>query len=302
MTDDKRTDFLLHRAETIGRDIREAESIDTDRAYRRVEHRINTRARQLVVEKLIQYAACLTIPLLLSTAVLAYMQFRKAKEPVRYAEITASRGVVLRYELPDNSVVWLNAGSRLRYPTEFRGGDRQVELTGEGYFEVAADKKHPFYVNTPSGLQVNVCGTKFDVSAYNEDTTVETVLEQGVVNIVIPGEGYLTMKPGEMVSYDKQTRKLVRSEIDTYGKTAWRDGKLIFRNASLDEIFNRLERHFNVDIELSNPRGRKYHYWATFRNETLHQVLDYLSRSTDMTWSQEDDNTKKRTTIHIKLK
>ena len=80
---------------------------------------------------------------------------------------------MIRYELPDHSVVWLNAGSTLRYPTVFREENRNVTLKGEAYFEVQADHKRPFYVNTPSGLSVYVYGTKFNVAAYEDDSNIE---------------------------------------------------------------------------------------------------------------------------------
>src|SRR5699024_8332285 len=103
----------------------------------------------------------------------------------KYAEIAAT-GAVIRYELPDHSVVWLNSGSTLRYPTVFKKENRNVMLKGEAYFEVQADKERPFYVNTPAGLSVYVYGTKFNVNAYEDDNSIETVLEKGKVNVVSP--------------------------------------------------------------------------------------------------------------------
>ena len=88
--------------------------------------------------------------------------------------------------------------------------------------------------------------------------------------------------------YDKQTQESRKDKVDVYGKVAWKDGKLIFRNASLEEIFKRLERHFNVDIQLNNKSGKEYKYRATFRTETLSQILDYLAKSATLKWKVED--------------
>lgn len=294
---------LTEEANALGQRLKDMESFGTAEAYAHVSQSIRAAERRSWRVRLTRYAACLALPLLLSTAALAYLLFTKPEEPVRYAEITALNGTTLRYELPDSSTVWLNSGSRLRYPTEFRGEERQVELSGEGYFEVSADKRHPFYVNTASGVSVYVYGTKFNVSAYEEDETVETTLDCGIVNVLIPGGGEpQVMRPGETLCYDRRTRQVTRSDTETLGKTAWRNGELVFRNTSLEEVMARLERHFNVNIELLNPKKRQYRYHATFRNENVYQILDYLSRSADMTWTQKGGGPQATSTIYVTLK
>jgi transmembrane sensor len=77
-------------------------------------------------------------------------------------------------------------------------------------------------------------------------------------------------------------------KVDVYGKIAWKDGKLVFRNTPLEEIFKRLERHFNVDIQYNNRCEKEYRYRATFRDETLSQILDYLAKSAKMKWKIEE--------------
>ena len=104
---------------------------------------------------------------------------------------------MIRYELPDGSVVWLNAGTTLRYPTVFKKDNRSVELKGEAYFEIQADQERPFYVNTQNGLSVYVYGTKFNVNAYENDDYVETVLEKGKVNVITPNRETIVLTPGE---------------------------------------------------------------------------------------------------------
>ena len=94
--------------------------------------------------------------------------------------------------------------------------------------------------------------------------------------------------------------------MDVYGKIAWKDGKLIFRNASLEEILKRLERHFNVEIQFNNISGKEYKYRATFRNETLPQILDYLAKSAALKWRTEEavqqaDDTLSKTKIRVDL-
>ncbi|WP_291591912.1 FecR family protein [Bacteroides sp.] len=297
---------LLRKAQALGDDIKEMESIDVMGAYRQTQAKIKTNKRKSMYNQLMRYAAFLTIPLLLTSLFFGYLYFGGTDEEEQYAEVTAATGSVIRYELPDHSVVWLNAGSTLRYPTVFRNDNRNVELKGEAYFEVQADKERPFYVNTLNGLKVYVYGTKFNVAAYDDDSYIETVLEKGKVNVITPNQETIVLAPGEQLLYDKQSQKSKKNTVDVYGKVAWKDGKLIFRNASLEEIFKRLERHFNVDIQFDNKAGKEYKYRATFRNETLSQILDYLAKSATLKWKiqeseQQTDGTLSKTKIIVDL-
>jgi len=299
---DENNDLLLDDVIGLGRRLRELEGIDTARAYAQVSSTIRANALRSLRTQLVRAAACLALPLLISTVVLGFLLLRQPAAPTTYAEIVAMRGAVLRYELPDSTVVWLNSGSRLRFPTQFRGDKRCVELCGEGYFVVAKDAQKPFHVSTSAGLDVVVRGTKFNVSAYDDCDLVEITLESGSVDVLPPHDGQAqTMRRGEMISYDKRTRTLTRSNVEASVKTAWRDGKMVFRGATIEEIFARLERHFNVEIKLRNPQNRQYRYRATFEKETIYQILDCLSRSTDMTWKQEYDDNKTKTTIYVTL-
>lgn len=298
---------LLQQAQALGNDIKEMESIDTFGAYNRTLSKIKISRRQWLYKQLTQYAAFLTLPLLLSSLLLGYLYFHEPEIDEKYAEVKAATGSIIRHELPDHSVVWLNAGSTLRYPTVFRKNNRKVELKGEAYFEVHADHERPFYVNTSSGMSVHAYGTRFNVSAYEDDNYIETVLEKGKVNVTTPDlKTSIKLAPGERAFYDKNLNKLVKEQIDTYEKIAWKEGKLIFRNTSLDEVLKRLARHFNVDIQFNNKSGKEYKYRATFRNETLLQILDYLGKSASLKWQieeavqQKDDSfTKKRITVNL---
>lgn len=297
---------LLRKAQALGDDIKEMESIDVWGAYRQTQAQIKTKRKRDMYNQLVRYAAFLTIPLLFSSLVLGYLYWRGAEIEENYAEVTAATGSIIRYELPDHSVVWLNSGTTLRYPAAFNREKRNVELKGEAYFEIQADKEHPFYVNTSNGLSVYVYGTKFNVTAYEDDNYIETVLETGKVNVITPNQETIVLVPGEQLLYDKQSQKSTKNKVDVYGKVAWKDGKLIFRNASLEEIFKRLERHFNVDIQFDNKVGKDYKYRATFRTETLSQILDYLAKSATLRWKiqdseQQTDGTLSKTKIIVDL-
>jgi len=273
---------------SIANDIKEMEAIDIEVAYQRTQKKIRKERNRLFQRQCMRYAAFLSLPLLISTLVLYYLNFSAPEVVVQYAEIKTPMGTITRYELPDKSVVWLNGGTKLRHPVTFSKNERTVSLDGEAYFDVQADPKNPFYVNMPHGLSVYVYGTQFNINAYAEESYIETVLEKGKINVITPDQKSIVLLPGEHLFYERLDHKSIKNKVDVYEKVAWKDGKLIFRDTSLEEIFKRLERHFNVEIEFNNKYNKEYKYRATFRNETLAQILDYLSKSAALKWKTQD--------------
>ena len=297
-------DTLLNKALRLAEHIKEIESIDVAGEYKKIQIKIKANRREALYSRITKYAAFLTIPLLVTSLILGYLQIDEKSANEKYALIVATTGSVIRHELPDNSIVWLNSGSTLRYPTVFTDENRIVDLNGEAYFEVEADKQRPFFVNTTDGLSIYVYGTKFNVNAYKDDTSIETVLETGVVNVISPDKKTVVqLYPGERLLYDKLNNKMCKSQVSLYEKLAWRDGKLIFRNTSLKDVLKLLARHFNVNIEFNNLSGKEYNYRATFQHETLPQILDYLATSAKLEWriekviQQADDTFTKRTIV-----
>ncbi len=266
--------------------IKEMENINVDRAYKRIIRQRKKKQRQLLADKIMRYAACFSVPLLIASLLLGYLHWYP-QEDIRQVEVCATAGSVIRYELPDHSVVWLNAGTKLRYPSAFQNDKRCVELDGEAYFAVQSNPKKPFYVKTPGGISIIVHGTHFNVSAYKDEMCEGTVLEEGKVSVLLPDKKTVALTPGEQLLYDKENCSWTLNKVNVSEFVAWKDGKLLFLNASWDRIISCLERHFNVKIQLNNWSGKNYRYRATFRNETLSQILDYLSMSVPMKWRME---------------
>lgn len=289
----------------LDEDIHEYESIDVKAAYQKVWKKATWKFRLKL--SFMRYAAILALPFLLLNFVLGYICIKNMSEPVLYSEISTPHGAITRHELSDKTIVWLNAGSKLRYPTQFKEASRNVELEGEAYFEVTADKEHPFYVTTTSGVKMYAYGTKFNVNAYNEEDFLETVLEEGQLNVIFPeGQRTAVLKPSDKLYYNYRTGVMRKDKTSIYEKTAWKDGKLIFRDTPLKEILKRLARYYNVDISLENPRNKEYSYRATFTGESLTQILDYLSRTVKMKWTsnepiQQSDSTLSRKRINVIL-
>lgn len=293
----------------LEQDIDEVKKIDIQAAYNKVSTRIFQKHSGVhtILGFVNRYAAVLLLPLLVTSIVFAGLYFSQTSRAITYCEVSTPLGSTMRYELSDGSVVWLNAGSKLRFPNRFAQDIREVELWGEGYFEVKADLKHPFYVKLENGSKVFAYGTRFNVNSYNDDDFVETVLEKGKVNIIShDGKSSVVLQPGERGVISKVDHSVLVEKTGLYEKTAWREGKLVFRNASLDVILKKLSRHYNVDIVFKSNSSQKYFYRATFKNESIFQILDYLKISAPLEWKfiesvQKSDSTFTKRLIEVSL-
>jgi hypothetical protein len=158
--------------------------------------------------------------------------------------------------LPDGTVAYLNAGSRLVYPNFFRGKNREVFLIGEGFFEVARDESMPFVVQTTE-LNVEVLGTKFNVSAYPSDNMIETVLVEGKVKINPKGFQLLinnyTLEPNQLAAYNRTSAETKITNVDVSNYVSWHNGFLNFNSSDLSRIVKKLERYYNIKIILDDP-------------------------------------------------
>jgi len=193
---------------------------------------------------------------------------------ITYHTLTVPRGVrMVQVMLADGSVVWLNTASSLKYPTAFSGNERRIELTGEAYFDVKHDAEKPFFVNTKD-VTVNVLGTGFNVSAYEDDEQSNVVLVKGSVALTAKGNaGVITkqLTPGNMASFNNGANSIAITAVNTDEYVSWKDGYLIFRQAPLDRIVKRVSRYYDAYIDTRN---------LTHSDETFSGRLD-LQKSID---------------------
>lgn len=257
-----------------------------------IHHSINLAqpAKKSTVKKLYLYAykaaAVLFIPLLLfSVWQLVADSFLKNES---FVTLETPMGSKTKTTLPDGTEVWQNAGTTLKYPANFSEDDRKVFLVGEAYFHVHSDQKHPFHVQTPEGT-VTVTGTRFNVSNYSADNTYSVVLEEGKVSFNPKGSSReIEMKPLEQILLNKQSGVLQKKNINTEKFTSWKDGKLIFRDDSLDEIVTRLNRWYDADVKIVDPEVKAYTFTMTVQHETIEQVLDYITQASGLRLKRED--------------
>lgn len=186
-------------------------------------------------------------------------------------------------QLSDGTEVYLNYGSKLKYPLYFTGENREVILTGEGYFDVAHNPDKPFVVKTEK-LNIKALGTKFNVLAYPGGNVIAATLVDGKVVVEqLETSGSTntigTMIPGQHLSYDIKTGAISSSRGSIEKYIAWKDGKLVFENESITEVTSRLSRMFNVDFEIAD-NVKDYSYTVTFVDEPLSQILDLMTIAT----------------------
>ena len=171
-------------------------------------------------------------------------------------EVVVPFGKKTQLTLEDGTKVWLNAGSRMAFPTKFQGKKREVFLEGEGYFEVAHNPKLPFYVNT-NEIAIKVLGTRFNISDYESDKLIETILIEGSVSISERSAFSFLKKESILVSnqkafYNRDDRSLVvKDEPNVDDAIAWIDGWCIFHRQSINDVLNKLKRYYNVQFEYS---------------------------------------------------
>jgi ferric-dicitrate binding protein FerR (iron transport regulator) len=205
-------------------------------------------------------------------------------EELVYSTVNVPYGKKLQVELSDGTIVHVNAGSSLKYPVQFnQDQNRQVFVKGEAYFEVTEDKDHPFVV-TMNNRNIRVLGTKFNVSSFDDDENISTVLVEGSVRLYSAAENYslansTALKVGYLACWNKSDQQMSLEEVDTRIYTAWINGKMIFKNTSFKSIRKKLERKYNVEIINNNKILDENLYNASFDVETIEQVLNTFSEN-----------------------
>ena len=182
----------------------------------------------------------------------------------------------------DGSSVFLNAGTTIKFPVKFlKGQPREVFLNGEAFFDIVKDKKHAFIVQS-NRLRTKVYGTKFNVNSYRNNELDQIVLQEGSVGVKSNGEQIKTnteilLKPNEIAILDK-TDLLYKQKVDIKSHIAWVKGVFMFKNERFEDIFKKLERHYDVSIQINQPALNDSRYTGTFDIETIAEVLKTFSK------------------------
>jgi ferric-dicitrate binding protein FerR (iron transport regulator) len=210
---------------------------------------------------------------------LSYQAVPAQAAAMAYNLLTTPRGGQYQLVLPDGSKVWLNAASRLKYPTSFGGKERMVELQGEAYFEIARNPSMPFKVSLigqPSA-QVEVLGTHFNVKAYEDEPAIQTTLLEGAVR-VHQGTASALLQPGQQARCNSSTNiKLVTADVEE--TIAWKNGLFKFNEATIEEVMRQLSRWYDVDIVYVNGIPGDLFRGEIYRSVNVSKVLKVLEAS-----------------------
>jgi len=212
---------------------------------------------------------------------LIYSGQGKNGSEILYNTLATSRGQMYPIVLSDNSRIWLNSESSIKYPVAFVDNERRVEITGEAYFEIAHDASKPFIVSV-NGTEIKVLGTKFNVNAYSDEDRTKTTLLEGSV-LVKKGIQHTTIKPGQQaqVSNDANNDKGIHvvSDINTAEVIAWKNGLFNFDGEDIPTALRQLARWYNIDIVYAGEAPKDKFMGEVERNLNLSQALKILERA-----------------------
>ena len=279
---------------------REAASVyDKDKAFENFRNRVesqkeiqSTSRRGFSLSALWRYAAVVAI--IIAVGCISYWQGEvNVKDTFADISVEAPLGSKTKLYLPDGTLVWLNAGSRMTYSQGFGVDNRKVELEGEGYFEVKRNEKIPFFVKTKD-LQLQVLGTKFNFRDYPEDHEVVVSLLEGKVglNNLLREEKEAVLSPDERAVLNKANGFLTVESVTASNASQWTDGYLFFDEELLSDIAKELERSYNVKIHIANDSLKTFRFYGNFvrREQNIQEVLEALASTEKMQYKIEERN------------
>ena len=212
------------------------------------------------------------------------------EEKLSWNHLVIPKGNAYELELADGTHVWLNAESELSYPTRFAGEMREVRLKGEAFFDVAKNPDCPFVVRTDE-VAVQVLGTSFNVSAYQSEQMARVTLVGGSVAVKAKGGEEFRIVPSEQFCYNKESRKSGIRVVDTDLYTSWVKGEYIFKDAALEEIFNKLLHWYDFTVRYQNEQLKDKRFSLVIdRKISLEQLLELISFTSDVKLERSQGN------------
>lgn len=263
---------------------KEMPSDQVEELYRNFQQQLNSRKQsdKLNVYSYLKYAAILIFAVSISSLYFYYQNKNQISNNSRLFDtsVVAENGQRSKVILPDSSVVWLNSGSKITYNNNFGFTNREIKLIGQAFFQITKNKKIPLIVSC-FDLKVKVLGTRFDVNAYSTNEELSVTLLSGSVELLHSNNESFQNKivPGEMAQFDIHSGKVVVHKVNVDRITAWTDGILYFNDSPMEKVLTQLERKYNIDIEVKNPKIFKSLFTATIKNETLEEIFRSIEYS-----------------------
>lgn len=228
-------------------------------------------------------------------------------------EVHSPLGSRSRITMPDSTLIWLNAGTTITYDKGYGTNTRAVDLEGEAYFNVKSDNRHPFIVHT-SDIDIRALGTRFNVKAYTEEKSITATLEEGKIDINVPGSGFkkenILLKPNENFIYNKKSSgnaekmqilpgdpvspekvspensvNIIISNVKTELYTSWKDQRWIIEREPFNTLVPMLERRYNMKIIFQDPGIRDFKFTGTVENESIGELLNAIKFTAPIDYS-----------------
>jgi ferric-dicitrate binding protein FerR (iron transport regulator) len=277
----KKLKQLVHSVDTYF----EQKKYPVDQAWNKVEDRIHqpkssgkSNFRHLLLNPVFRMAAAVIFAALLLVS--GYQVLVKPSAKVDLLEISSTDQIVNTFALPDGTVVSLNTNTKISYPKKFGRQQREVSIEGEAFFEVKPNKNKPFIIHAGKA-QIKVLGTSFNVSAYPETKQVEVIVETGKVQVSnkttdSAKTNELILTPGDKGTLVYSSNSLLKTTNQDPNFLAWKTRNLIFKATSLDEVIEKLEKIYKVDIRLADPRLNQLLLTAQFNDYSLDFILKVI--------------------------
>ena len=225
--------------------------------------------------KLYKYTAVILLVLSLSSSIFLYQNYFNVE--LQTTEIHTDFGQISSMTLPDGTRVWINSGTKLSFNNQYGINNRDIKVNGEAFFSVTKDKLNPFVVDM-GAIKVEVTGTQFGVSNYNDLDKMNVVLEEGSVNIHSANNKLLTrLKPDELAYFSKKGKTIEKISVNPENYTSWKDGLINIFELPLEQLVLKLEKRFNQKFEV-DPPVKDFPYTFSIEGESLAEILHLIER------------------------
>ncbi len=240
---------------------------------------------------ILKYAAVFLLTLIAGKFIFKENEVAKTEDILEFNEISVPPGQMAEVTLSDGTNIFINSCSSLKYPARFKSDERKVYLSGEAFFSVTKNST-PFIVETNSQKNIKVLGTKFNLMAYPNDILYQATLIEGKIAIVDSEDNELSqLSPGEQYSYDMVRNKYTVKTVNTNLYDSWKNGIYTFDHETLEDLSSRLERIFNLKININNNTIRNYKFTGTIsRNVPFEQILKIIQISAPIKYKFKETN------------
>ncbi len=235
-----------------------------------------TQEQKRLIIRISQIAAVLILPLVLFFLFKYSNIVSDADKQLSLIELHCPEGIRAKFTLPDGSSGWLAGGSVMTYAPDFEK-KRKVSVKGEAFFSVKHDKKHPFVVRL-NGFTVSVLGTKFNVLSYTDEPISEVVVLSGLVEVAgNTGKFTERLSANKRLQLQEEKNEIYLSDVDARSYTAWTEGRLEFNSEHLESVCRKVERFYDVDVELNIEGLENNLFRANVKIGSLEELLKYMS-------------------------